>query len=77
MISITVMLKRYKILLLLVWNCFSWKYFYSFSIVGTQTEVTPESVLQAVLRGIKKGEESCEIKVRIILCCFRGKTGNH
>lgn len=38
-----------------------------------ESEVTAEGVLQAVLRGFTRGEETFGTKVRTILCCIRGK----
>ena len=37
--------------------------------------ITPRAVVQAVSRGLKRGERDFGIKARSILCCMRHKPG--
>lgn len=41
--------------------------------VQSQTQVTTKGVVNAVIKGFKRGEESFDIIVRSILSCIRGK----
>ena len=36
---------------------------------------TPDYILQAVLKGLHRGEEDFGTKIRVLLCCIRGRSG--
>ena len=39
--------------------------------------ISPRAVVQAVLRGLKRGEQDFGVKARSILCCMRHKPGRY
>ncbi|KAK3878998.1 hypothetical protein Pcinc_016405 [Petrolisthes cinctipes] len=41
-------------------------------IEGKKTAVTADQVLEAVLKGLVRGEEEFDTKARVILCCIKG-----
>lgn len=43
--------------------------------VGEDNRVSPRDVVQAVIRGLKRGERDFGVKARSILCCMRDKPG--